>query len=124
MRPASFADTLYALGHWLMSEDRPGDAAHVYRAMLTTVPADERGWLGLAGAHELRGEDDVADGLYRLAETAVPSSYRAALGRARLLRRREAESGLDEAYERAVDRARAVGEDEHARAIEDEWRLA
>lgn len=49
MRPASFADTLYALGHWLMSEDRPGDAAHVYRAMLTTVPADERGWLGLAG---------------------------------------------------------------------------
>lgn len=122
MSTANFAHTLYALGHWLMSEARVEDAAHVYRTMLTTVPTDERGWLGLASTHERRGEDEVADRLYVLAERAVPLSFRMPLARARLRRRVGVEAGTDEAYEQAIELAHAAGEDDAAGSIEQEWR--
>ena len=40
-------DTLFATAHWLLSEERPRDAACVLRAMVLASPGDERGWLGL-----------------------------------------------------------------------------
>ena len=121
MRPANLADTLYALGHWLVEQARTDDAAHVYRTLLLTAPDDERGWLGLAFVHEARGEDELADGLYLLAEKAVPTSFRAALARARLRRRVDAGDGIDEAFERAIDLARSAGEEDAAASIRQEW---
>lgn len=121
MRPANLADTLYALGHWLVEQARTDDAAHVYRTLLMTAPDDERGWLGLAFVHEARGEDELADGLYLLAEKAVPTSFRAALARARLRRRVDAGDGIDEAFERAIDLARSAGEEDAAASIRHEW---
>lgn len=121
MRPANLADTLYALGHWLVEQARTDDAAHVYRTLLMTAPDDERGWLGLAFVHEARGEDELADGLYLLAEKAVPTSFRAALARARLRRRVDAGDGIDEAFERAIDLARSAGEEDAAASIRQEW---
>lgn len=99
----STADMLYAVGHWLLEEQRPLDAVEVFRTMLMTAPQDERGWLGLGVAHERVGQNETALELYQLGESAVPTSFRCSLARARLLRLVEKEH--EEAYERAEERA-------------------
>jgi hypothetical protein len=92
-------ETLYALGHWLLERERPGDALHVFRTMLVAAPADERSWLGLTQAHEGIGETVIARELHRLAEHAVPRSFRCPLARARFLRREGDETGADHSYQ-------------------------
>jgi hypothetical protein len=110
MQPAlSTVDMLYAVGHWLLDEQRPLDAIHVFRTMMITAPQDERSWLGLGTSHERVGQLDIAIELYQLGETTVTISFRCSLARARLLRRIDAQH--DEAYERAEDRARLVDDD-------------
>lgn len=107
---------LYALGHWLLGQGRSDDALHVFRTMMSVAPNDERSWLGLARAHESKGQDAIAAELHALAVEANPSSFRCALAHARALR--EAASGdAEAAFEIAEERARAAGEDEAADAI-------
>lgn len=117
----SLVDSLYGLGHWLLDQQRPDDAVHVFRTLLMTAPEDERSWLGLATSHEQIGHHDAALGLYQLGEAAVHSSFRCPLARARLLKRVDGDA--DAAYDLAEERARLV-DDATADAIAAERRAA
>lgn len=120
---APAAGALYALAHWLLGRDRDDDALHVFRTMMQVAPHDERSWLGLGHCHERRGEAALAERLYGMASVAIPSSFRCALARARLLAQR-GDTAADTAFELAEERARDVGDDDIAKAIASERRLA
>lgn len=102
---STLADTLYALGQWLIEEGRAADAVHVYRTMLMSAPQDERSWLGIGQSHERLGHDEPALALYELGEKTVPTSFRCPLARARLLRRMNKDVAAESAFERAEERA-------------------
>ncbi len=104
-------ETLYGLGHWLLEQQRPADALHVFRTMLVSAPDDERSWLGLGQCHELNGADEIARDLYLLAERTLTRSFRCPLARARLLRRLDVLDSADDAFALAEDRAAALDDD-------------
>lgn len=78
-------DALYGTGHWLLSEERPADAADVFRAMAAAQPTDERGWLGLGQAHECVGQRIIAKEMY-LTGVTLARGARCAIALARVLR--------------------------------------
>jgi tetratricopeptide (TPR) repeat protein len=104
-------EAIYATGHWLLSCERVAEAATVFRVMLRTAPADERGWLGLGECHERIDQPRVALQLYGagsvIAGRAGTGSVRCLLARARVLSRRgddaEAEAALEAAEQAAVE---------------------
>jgi hypothetical protein len=55
-----YVDTLYAAGLHLLTNDRIGDAAEAFRALVVVGEKDERGWLGLAECHRLQGHRRLA----------------------------------------------------------------
>jgi tetratricopeptide (TPR) repeat protein len=120
----SAIDGLYAVGHWLLEQERNADAMDVFRAMLIAAPEDERGWLGLGECHDRLAEHEKAAVLYALAAQATPDAYRCVLARARVLRRLDAVDRADEAFAEAIERALASGEEEIAARIHSEWRMS
>jgi hypothetical protein len=85
MEIARAARALYATAHWLHSEERVGDAACVFRAMVSVAPEDERGWLGLGTCHEALGQPKVALAIYE-SGGVVADGARCEIARSRLLR--------------------------------------
>ncbi len=102
-------EAVYAAGHWLLQNDRPREAVDVFRTIMLAAPTDERGWLGLAAAHDALGEHTKALELLRLAPDATGPRARLALCLARALRH-VGEDATD-AYELAADLA--FSEDAH-----------
>jgi hypothetical protein len=109
-------DALYATGHWLYCQERPTDAATVFRAMLLCKPHDERGWLALAACHELLTQTDLALDLYAVGCKIAEPAARCHLARARLLRRLERDAEADAEMARAEDIVERSG-DEALRAL-------
>jgi tetratricopeptide (TPR) repeat protein len=111
MHNPAIADALYAVGHWLLAQERSEDAKHVFRTMLVTSPTDERGWLALGAAHETKGELEQAARLYALAEVASPGGLRCPIALARLQRRRGHDEEAAALYERVAREADEAGDE-------------
>src|ERR1700691_5383150 len=79
-------EALYTTGHWLLSQDRPVDAACVLRAMALVAPTDDRSWLALGACHEALGQPEVALQMYGTGRVLARPSVRCDLARARILR--------------------------------------
>jgi hypothetical protein len=83
-------EAIYAAGHHLLSQERPRDAAKVFRLMLKVAPHDERGWLGLGQCHEKAMQPHVACELYGAGSVVTANtgtaSVRCLLARARILK--------------------------------------
>lgn len=105
-------ETLYGLGHWLLSQERPADAKEAFHLMLLVAPDDERAWLGLGVCHEKRGDMQTALTIYEMSLRALRVAPRCALARARMLRTLNDEIAAADAYEQAIDAADRVGDDE------------
>lgn len=113
MDPANLVDvsqteTLYAAALWLLREERPSDAMHLFRLMLLCAPRDERGWLGLGTTHEHLGQESVALQIFATAKGAADAP-RCAIARARLLRK----LGRDDEADAAFDEAEATASEGH-----------
>lgn len=108
--PRSAADTLYSLGHWLLTVDRTSDAADVLRVLLLASPEDERGWLGLGECHERTDQPRIALELYSAGSVAAAPSVRCQVGRARILRALGRDDEADEAARLALDLAEATAD--------------
>jgi len=102
---------LYATGHWLLSQDRPGDAASVFRALALVAPTDERSWLALGTAHEALEQPEIALEMYGVGHVLGAPAPRCDLSRARLLRSMGRFEDADLALEHAGDAAEARGDD-------------
>lgn len=103
-------EAIYAAGHHLLSQERPREAAKVFRLMLKVAPQDERGWLGLGQCHEKAFQPHVASELYGAGSVVTASvgiaSVRCLLARARILKSlgRDPEDALQAADEAAYER--------------------
>jgi cytochrome c-type biogenesis protein CcmH/NrfG len=106
------AEELYSAGHWLLSEDRPADAAKVFRAMLLAAPTDERGWLGLGECHQRIDQPRIALEMYGTGSVIAPRSVRCHLARARVLRALGRDDEADLALDAAHTDAEERGDDE------------
>jgi tetratricopeptide (TPR) repeat protein len=108
-------EALYATAHWLLSRERPHDAADVFRAMAFFAPADERAWLGLGTCHSKVGQPQLALEIFGTG-AALARSVRCELARARAL----SEEGRDRDAEVALERAARMADeqdDDDARAL-------
>lgn len=107
---ARAVEAIYAAGHHLLSQERPRDAAKVFRLMLKVAPHDERGWLGLGQCHEKASQPNVACELYGagsvVTANAGAASVRCLLARARVLKAlgRDPDDALQVADEVAYER--------------------
>lgn len=110
-------EALYAVGHRLISEDRPRDAIALFRTMLLVDPRDERGWLGLATCHEMQDELEKALALCELATSTCESPARITLARARIHLRLGARFEAREAYAEAARLACESGDRELAELV-------
>jgi tetratricopeptide (TPR) repeat protein len=108
-------EVLYALGHWLLTEQRHKDAADTFRVMTLTKPDDERGWLALGTCHEAIGQKLIASELYKIGTTIAAPAIRCTIARGRVLRDLEQIDLAMEAFEEAHDLALSIGDDELAR---------
>ena len=103
-------EAIYAAGHHLLSEERPRDAAKVFRLMLKVAPHDERGWLGLGQCHEDAMQPHVACELYGAGSVVTANvgaaSVRCLLARARVLKSlgRDPDDALQAADDAAYER--------------------
>jgi predicted Zn-dependent protease len=121
MNPSEHAraiDAAYAAGYWLLQSCQPHEAVHVFRTILLAAPSDERGWLGLAEAHDALGEQHKALELYRLAPAATGPRARISLALARALARLGEDAS--DAYESAADIASTESDDELFTIIQQE----
>ncbi len=117
---ARTVEALYAVGHRLISDDRPRDAIALFRTMLLVDARDERGWLGLATCHEALDELEKALALCELAASACESPARVTLARARLHARLGAHIEAREAYAEAARLAYENGDREIATLVAEE----
>jgi hypothetical protein len=107
---ARAVEAIYAAGHYLLSQERPRDAAKAFRLMLRVAPQDERGWLGLGQCHEKALQPHVACELYGagsvVTANAGAASVRCLLARARILKAlgRDPDDALQVADEVAYER--------------------
>ena len=113
MNPKRAVETLYATAHWLLSEERPRDAACVLRAMVLTAPRDERGWLGLGACHEALGQPEIALEMYGTGRVFAQPSVRCEIARARIFRA----MGRDDAADDALDTASELPGDEETEVL-------
>ena len=105
-------ELVYATAFDLFQKEQYADAARVFRLMLRIAPTDGRGWTGLAECHEAIGQEALALEIFG-AGTIAARSARCAIGRARLLRKRDCD---DEAAE-ALELARSLAEREDDDAL-------
>ena len=110
---AAALESLYATGHWLMSEDRYADASVVFRLMLRASPTDERAWLALGTCHERLGQNLVALELWGAGSIAAAPARRCTLARFRALWDADRLAEADEAFDELL----AIAEDEGSEAV-------
>jgi hypothetical protein len=79
-------DALYYVGHKLLADGRPVDAAVVFRAMLMTSAGDERAWVGLGACHEALDQLDLAREMYGTGRVLAKPAGRCEIGLLRLAR--------------------------------------
>ncbi len=115
-------ESVYAVGHWLLSEERYTDAATVFRLMLGSAPTDERSWLALGTCHEKLGQTEVALELYGGGVVAAQPSARCLLARFRLFWQLDRISEADEAIEMARAVAEQLNDDDLIALVEAERR--
>jgi Flp pilus assembly protein TadD len=101
-------EALYATGHWLLLQDRAGDAACVFRAMALLAPTDERSWLALGACHEALGQPSQAIQMYGTGRTLARPAVRCDVARARVLRARDCEDAAEALLEQAKEAAEAL----------------
>jgi thioredoxin-like negative regulator of GroEL len=118
-RPA--IEALYATAYWLHEMGRYGDAACVFRSMMTAEPEDERGWLGLGTCHEALGQAHIALEVYAAAASVLDAPARCQLARARLLRSTGDAQGAAEALASAEAGARDTSDAELLGLVTVEW---
>jgi uncharacterized protein HemY len=104
-------EALYATGYWLLSQDRPADAACVLRAMALVAPADDRSWLALGTCHEALGQPEVALQMYGTGRVLARSSVRCDLARARILRAQGRNDEAERTVVAAADEAEGTLDD-------------
>ena len=114
------ADTLYSTGFWLLEQERPHDAVHVFRTMLALAPSDERGWLALGESHERMNEVDKSTRLYRLGVAACGGSARLLVAFARAARKLGRDEQSLESYDQAFEIALERDDEQLVRIIEAE----
>lgn len=119
---ARAVESLYALGHWLVTQDRFHDAAVVFRLMLRAAPTDDRGWLALGLCHERLGQPEVALELYGGGAVAAEPSARCHLARFRVLWDLDRLHEADEAIEIAREVAEQGDDDDLVAQIDAERR--
>src|SRR5580692_7789996 len=105
-------EALYATGHWLLTHDRPADAACVFRAMALLAPEDERSWLALGACHEALGQTDLALQMYGTGRVLAHRSARCDIARARVLRAAGRADDADGAIESAAEVAETLDDEE------------
>jgi tetratricopeptide (TPR) repeat protein len=113
-------ESLYALGHWLLTDKRHKDAADTFRFMTLTKPDDERGWLALGACHEAIGQRLIASELYKIAATVAAPAIRCTIARGRVLLALEQTDAAMDAFTEAEDLAMASGDEELARVASHE----
>jgi hypothetical protein len=119
-RPAptrsNVVEAIYAAAHWLLSRERPADAAKVFRVLLNLAPRDERGWLGLGECHELVDQLLIASELYGAGSVIAGGprsvSVRCLLARARVLSKLGRGEDVAWVLEAAENAAVVQGDDE------------
>ena len=100
--PQLAAEQLYALGYWLIGQERYADAAVVFRLGMQAAPRDERIWLGLGLCHERIGQLDLARQLYGLGSVAAEPAPRCLVAAARVLVQQDDAEKAAELYELAL----------------------
>jgi len=113
--PNQSIETLYAVGHWLLGQERFADASTVFRTMTAAAPSDERGWLALGACHEGIGQFQIATRLYETAEVVAAPAIRCTIARGRALRTLGIDDIALDAFEAARELALANDEDELAK---------
>lgn len=101
------AESMYAFGFDMTTQERWRDASDVFRAMLLVCPSDERSWLGLGRCHGELGQTDLAIELYSLCICALPRAVRTRVALATLLR----EIRRDDDAERVLEAAEQVAQE-------------
>jgi Flp pilus assembly protein TadD len=101
-------EALYATGHWLLTQDRPADAACVFRAMALLAPQDERSWLALGACHEALGQSERALQMYGTGRVLARPSVRCDIARSRLLRTKDRDHEADAVLEHASETAEGL----------------
>jgi Flp pilus assembly protein TadD len=117
-------EALYATGHWLLSADRFGDAAIVFRMMALAAPSDERSWLALGACHEGIGQHGIAASLYEVAGAVAAPAIRCTIARGRSLRLLGRDDEAGDAFEQAFDLAVEAGDEDLAALVDRERRSA
>ncbi len=120
---AAAVEAVYALGHWLLGQDRHEDAAMVFRLMMRTAPTDERGWLALGTCHEKREQPLIALELYGGGAVAAEPSALCHLARFRTLWDLDRIDEADEALEAAREIATQNDDEELLARIDVERRV-
>lgn len=100
--PQLAAEQLYALGYWLVGQERYADAAVVFRLGIQAAPRDERIWLGLGLCHEKVGQFELARQLYGLGSVAAEPAPRCLVAAARVLAQQDDAEKAAELYEAAL----------------------
>ena len=109
--PARGVEVLYGTGHWLLTSDRPEDAATVFRGMALLAPRDERAWLGLGACHEAVDQPALALEMYGTGLVLERRAVRLWVARARLLRTLGQTEEADEALRTGEEVAEALGDE-------------
>ncbi len=104
-------EALYATGHWLLTQDRPADAACVFRAMALLAPEDERSWLALGACHEALGQPYQAIQMYGTGRVLARPSVRCDVARARMLRAKDREDEADALLDQARETAESLDDE-------------
>jgi Flp pilus assembly protein TadD len=104
-------EALYATGHWLLTQDRPADAACVFRAMALLAPQDERSWLALGACHEALGQPHQAIQMYGTGRVLARPAVRCDVARARMLYASDREDEADLLLEQARETADALDDE-------------
>jgi len=115
-------EALYQKGFTLHAEDRFGEAAAFFRAMLRAAPTDERGWLALGNCHEKIGQHRVALELYSAGSIAARPAPRCQLSRFRALYDMSRFSDAQVAYDEAMKTIALCGDDALVSILEGERR--
>lgn len=105
-------DALYATGHWLLSRERVGDAASVFRGMAVIAPDDERAWLALGACHEALKQAVLALDMYATGQALCRPGVRSRLARARLLAQLGRDEEANDARESAENAAEVAGDED------------
>jgi hypothetical protein len=117
-------DALYYVGHQLLTGGRARDAAVVFRGMLVTDPADERGWVGLGGCHEALDQPDLAREMYGTGRVLAKPAGRCEIALLRLARNSGDEALVVDCLERANDVAIETEDAELAQLVRYERQVA